>query len=151
MDGVVCSTRPLVYNGNLIENFRLTFKDGKVVEASAEKGEDVLKDLLKMDAGACRLGEVALIPYHSPISRMDRIFYETLLDENASCHLALGEAYPTCVENGADLSEKELAEAGLNTSMVHVDFMVGSPDLAITGIRKDGTKVPVFAGGDWAE
>lgn len=151
VDGVVCSTRPLVYNGNLIENFRLTFKDGKVVEASAEKGEDVLKDLLKMDAGACRLGEVALIPYHSPISRMDRIFYETLLDENASCHLALGEAYPTCVENGADLSEKELAEAGLNASMVHVDFMVGSPDLDITGIRKDGTKVPVFAGGDWAE
>lgn len=150
VDGVVCSTRPLVYSGNLIENFRLTFKNGKVVEATAKKGEEVLKDLLKMDEGACRLGEVALIPYHSPISLMDTVFYETLLDENASCHLALGDAYPTCVENGADMSEEELKKAGLNDSMVHVDFMVGSPDLTITGIRKDGTKVSVFVNGDWA-
>lgn len=150
VDGVVYSTRPLVYSGNLIENFRLTFKNGKVVEATAEKGEEILKDLLKMDEGACRLGEVALIPYHSPISLMDKVFYETLLDENASCHLALGDAYPTCVEKGADMSEEEQKKAGLNDSMIHVDFMVGSPDLTITGIRKDGTRVPVFVDGDWA-
>ena len=150
VDGVVCSTRPLVYSGNLIENFRLTFKNGKVVEATAKKGEEVLKDLLKMDEGACRLGEVALIPYHSPISLMDTVFYETLLDENASCHLALGDAYPTCVEKGAEMDEEELKKAGLNDSMIHVDFMVGSPDLTITGIRKDGTKVSVFVNGDWS-
>lgn len=150
MDGVVWSTKPLVYNGNLIENFRFTFKDGKVVEVQAEKGEAILKDLIRMDEGACRLGEVALVPYHSPISLTGKLFYETLFDENAACHLALGDAYPTCLEKGADLSEEELKKAGLNDSMIHVDFMVGSPDLAITGVKKDGTRVPVFVDGDWA-
>lgn len=150
VDGVVWSTKPLVYNGNLIENFRFTFQDGKVVDVQAEKGEDILKDLIQMDEGACRLGEVALVPYHSPISLTNRIFYETLFDENAACHLALGDSYPTCLENGPELTEAELKKAGLNDSMIHVDFMVGSPDLTITGIKKDGTKVPVFVDGDWA-
>ena len=150
VDGVVWSTKPLVYNGNLIENFRFTFQDGKVVDVQAEKGEDILKDLIQMDEGACRLGEVALVPYHSPISLTNRIFYETLFDENAACHLALGDSYPTCLENGPELTEEELKKAGLNDSMIHVDFMVGSPDLTITGIKKDGTKVPVFVDGDWA-
>jgi aminopeptidase len=150
VDGVVWSTKPLVYNGNLIENFRFTFQDGKVVDVQAEKGEDILKDLIQMDEGACRLGEVALVPYHSPISLTNRIFYETLFDENAACHLALGDSYPTCLENGPELTEEQLKKAGLNDSMIHVDFMVGSPDLTITGIKKDGTKVPVFVDGDWA-
>mgnify|MGYP000576834927 CR=1 FL=1 len=141
VDGVVCSTRPLVYSGNLIEDFRLTFKDGKVVEASAEKGEEILKDLLKMDEGACRLGEVALIPYHSPISLMDRVFYETLLDENASCHLALGDAIPP-VWKGSGHERRRAEKSRPQRFHDHVDFMVGSPDLTITGIRKDGTRVP---------
>ncbi len=150
VDGVVRSTKPLVYNGNLIEDFQFTFKNGKVMAVQAAKGEAILKDLIRMDEGACRLGEVALVPYHSPISLTNQIFYETLFDENAACHLALGDSYPTCLENGPELSDEELKKAGLNDSMIHVDFMVGSPDLDITGIKKDGTKVPVFINGDWA-
>ena len=150
VDGVVWSTKPLVYNGNLIEDFRFTFKDRKVVDVQAAKGQEILEDLIKMDEGACRLGEVALVPYHSPISLTNQIFYETLFDENAACHLALGDSYPTCLEKGPERSEEELKKAGLNDSMIHVDFMVGSPDLTITGIRKDGAKVPVFVDGDWA-
>ncbi len=150
VDGVVRSTKPLVYNGNLIEDFQLTFKSGRVIAVQAAKGEAVLKDLIQMDEGACRLGEVALVPYHSPISLTSQIFYETLFDENAACHLALGDSYPTCLENGPELSDEELKKAGLNDSMIHVDFMVGSPDLNITGIKKDGTRVPVFINGDWA-
>lgn len=151
VDGVVWSTKPLVYNGNLIENFRFTFRKGKVVDVQAEKGEEILKDLIRMDEGASRLGEVALVPYHSPISLTNRIFYETLFDENAACHLALGDSYPTCLEKGPEMDEEALKKAGLNDSMIHVDFMVGSPDLSITGIKKDGTRVPVFVDGDWAE
>ena len=145
------STKPLVYNGNLIDKFHLTFKDGKVIDAAAETGEDVLKKLIAIDDGACRLGEVALIPYHSPISLSGILFYETLFDENASCHLALGASYPTCLAGGADMDKDAVAAAGLNDSMIHVDFMVGSPDLTITGTRADGTTVPVFTDGDWAQ
>ena len=145
------NTKPLVYNGNIIDNFNLTFKDGKVIEVHAEKGEDILQQLIAIDEGACRLGEVALIPYHSPISLSNILFYETLFDENASCHLALGAAYPTCLENGAALSKKDAAKAGINDSMIHVDFMVGSKDLAITGTTKDGMLVPIFTKGDWAQ
>lgn len=150
VDGVVWSTKPLVYNGNLIEDFQFTFKNGKVVDVQAAKGQEILEDLIKMDEGACRLGEVALVPYHSPISLTNQIFYETLFDENAACHLALGDSYPTCLEKSPERSEEELKKAGLNDSMIHVDFMVGGPDLTITGIRKDGTRVPVFVDGDWA-
>lgn len=150
VNGVVCSTRPLVYNGNVIDDFRLTFTDGKVTALSAEKGQYVLEQVIAMDEGACRLGEVALIPYHSPISESGILFYETLFDENASCHLALGKAYPTCLDGGSDLSEGEVKENGLNDSMIHVDFMVGNSDLSIIGIKEDGTEVPVFVNGDWA-
>ncbi|OUO48309.1 aminopeptidase [Megasphaera sp. An286] len=151
VDGVVYSTKPLVYNGNVIDKFRLVFKDGKVVEAHAETGDDVLQKLVAIDEGAGRLGEVALIPYHSPISLSNILFYETLFDENASCHLALGASYPTCLAGGAEMTKEETAQAGLNDSMIHVDFMVGSPDLSITGIKADGSEVPVFLHGDWAE
>lgn len=120
------------------------------MDVQAAKGQEILEDLIKMDEGACRLGEVALVPYHSPISLTNQIFYETLFDENAACHLALGDSYPTCLEKGPERSEEELKKAGLNDSMIHVDFMVGGPDLTITGIRKDGTRVPVFVDGDWA-
>ncbi len=150
VNGVVYSTKPLVYNGNIIDQFHLVFTDGKVAEAHAKTGEDILKKLLAIDKGACRLGEVALIPYHSPISLSNMLFYETLFDENASCHLALGAAYPTCLSGGAGMTKEEIRQAGLNESMIHVDFMVGSPDLSITGIKADGTKVPVFRNGDWA-
>ena len=151
VDGVVYSTKPLVYNGNVIDTFHLVFKDGKVVEAHAETGDDVLQKLVAIDEGAGRLGEVALIPYHSPISLSNILFYETLFDENASCHLALGASYPTCLAGGAEMTKEETEQAGLNDSMIHVDFMVGSPDLSITGIKADGSKVPIFLNGDWAE
>lgn len=151
VDGVVYSTKPLVYNGNVIDTFHLVFKDGKVVEAHAETGDDVLQKLVAIDEGASRLGEVALIPYHSPISLSNILFYETLFDENASCHLALGASYPTCLAGGAEMTKEETEQAGLNDSMIHVDFMVSSPDLSITGIKADGSKVPVFLHGDWAE
>ena len=151
VDGVVYSTKPLVYNGNVIDKIFLVFKEGKVVEAHAEKGDDVLQKLVSIDEGAGRLGEVALIPYHSPISLSNILFYETLFDENASCHLALGASYPTCLDGGAEMTKEETEQSGLNDSMIHVDFMVGSPDLSITGIKADGTAVPVFVNGDWAE
>lgn len=151
VDGIVYSTKPLVYNGNVIDTFHLVFKDGKVVEAHAETGDDVLQKLVAIDEGASRLGEVALIPYHSPISLSNILFYETLFDENASCHLALGASYPTCLAGGAEMTKEEMQQAGLNDSMIHVDFMVGSPALSITGIKADGSKVPVFLNGDWAE
>lgn len=150
VDGTVSSTMPLNYGGNLIENFTLIFKKGEVVDFSAEKGEDTLKLLLETDEGARRLGEVALVPHESPISKMGLIFYNTLFDENASCHLALGKAYPTNLENGVMMDATELDEHGANDSMTHVDFMIGSDDLDIDGIRQDGTIEPVFRKGTWA-
>lgn len=149
VDGIVFSTKPLVYQGKVIRDFSLTFSNGKVTEVHAAAGETVLKELLQMDAGACRLGEVALIPYTSPISLSGKLFYETLFDENASCHLALGKAYPTCLKGGPDQSAEALAKTGLNDSMLHIDFMIGSADLNITGIKKDGSEVPVFSHGNW--
>ncbi len=151
VDGVVCSTRPLIYRGNLIDSFRLTFKKGKVISSHAEKGDDLLTALLDTDEGARRLGEVALIPCESPVSLSNTLYYETLLDENASCHLALGKAYPTCLAGGTAMTDAELKAAGLNDSIVHADFMIGSEDLTVTGIKEDGTKVPVFINGSWAD
>ena len=151
MNGVVYSTKPLVYRGNIIDRFCLVFKDGAVIDSIAEKGNDILTTLLDTDEGSRRLGEVALIPYNSPISLTNTLFYETLFDENASCHVALGRAYPTCLRGGANMNDDELRTAGLNDSVVHVDFMIGSADLQITGIKKDGTEVPVFKDGNWAE
>ncbi|QDP41724.1 aminopeptidase [Radiobacillus deserti] len=150
VNGTVSSTMPLIYGGNMIDKFSLTFKDGKVVDFTAEKGYDTLKHLLDSDEGARRLGEVALVPNESPISQSGLIFYNTLYDENASCHIALGKAYPTNLEGGADMNEEELDKHGVNDSLTHVDFMIGSSELDIDGITEDGKSEPVFRKGSWA-
>lgn len=150
VDGYVSSTKPLSYAGTIISKMKFTFKDGKVVDFSAEQGEEALKNLLAIDEGAKHLGEVALVPDPSPISQSGLIFYNTLFDENASNHLAFGSAYAFNLQGGTEMSEEELAEAGLNRSQTHVDFMVGSDKMNIDGIKEDGTIVPVFRNGDWA-
>ncbi|MDT2833575.1 aminopeptidase [Vagococcus carniphilus] len=150
IDGVIVSTKPLSYSGNTLENMTFTFKDGKVVDAKAEKGEEVLKKLLETDEGAKSLGEVALVPDSSQISQSGLTFFNTLFDENASNHLALGSAYAFNIKGGTEMSEEELEAAGLNRSLTHVDFMVGSNKMNIDGIKKDGTRVPVFRNGEWA-
>ncbi|MFV0558441.1 MAG: aminopeptidase [Enterococcus sp.] len=150
VDGVVASTKPLSYAGTIISGMKFTFKDGKVVAFSAEQGEEVLAKLLATDEGAKHLGEVALVPDPSPISQSGITFFNTLFDENASNHLALGSAYPFNLKGGTEMSEEELIAAGLNRSQTHVDFMIGSAEMDIDGIREDGTRVPVFRKGDWA-
>ena len=150
VNGVVYSTKPLSYNGSLITNFSLTFKNGKVVDYKAETNEDVLKTLIEFDEGSSYLGEVALVPYHSPISMSNILFYNTLYDENASCHLALGRAYPMNLKGGVEMSQEELDYAGSNNSMTHVDFMFGSEDMEVIGIMQDGKEVQVFEKGDFA-
>ncbi|WP_323704408.1 aminopeptidase [Mammaliicoccus sp. Dog046] len=150
VNGTVRNTLPLSYSGNIIDDFTLTFKDGVVVDYKAGKGEEILKSILEMDEGGSRLGEVALVPVDSPISNMNTLFYNTLFDENASCHVALGSAYAFCIENGKDMTAEELAEHGLNESATHVDFMIGSKDLSIDGILENGEKEPVFRDGNWA-
>lgn len=150
VNGTVSSTKPLNYGGSLIDNFKLTFKDGAVVDFEAEQGEDVLKHLLESDDGAKRLGEVALVPHESPISQSGLIFYNTLFDENASCHIALGKAYPTNIKDGEEMDLKTLDENGVNDSLVHVDFMIGSSELDIDGVTKEGEKEAVFRNGAWA-
>lgn len=150
VNGVVYSTKPLHYGGNLINDFKLTFKDGRVVDFEAKEGYEVLKDLLGLDEGAKYLGEVALVPYDSPISKSNIIFLNTLFDENASCHFALGKAYPTNIEGGENMTDEELEKAGVNDSLTHVDFMVGSEDLSIVGETHDGERVQIFENGNWA-
>lgn len=150
VNGKVTSTKPLNYSGNLIEDFTLVFKDGKIVDFSAEKGYETLKKLIETDEGSHYLGEVALVPYDSPISNSNIIFYNTLFDENASCHLALGEAYPICLEDGSTMTEEELKKAGANISLTHVDFMIGSQYLDITGETKSGETIQIFKNGNWA-
>ncbi len=150
VNGQVSSTKPLNYGGNVIDNFTLTFKDGKVVDFKAEEGEETLQHLLDTDEGSTRLGELALVPHESPISQSGLIFYNTLYDENASCHLALGKAYPNNVEGGSDMSEEQLDQSGVNHSLSHVDFMMGSDELDIDGVLEDGTTEPVMRKGSWA-
>ena len=150
VNGKIVSSIPLNYNGNLIENFSFTFKDGLVVDFDARKGEDVLKELLDTDEGAKRLGEVAFVPYDSPISNQKILFFNTLFDENASCHFALGKAYPICVKDGDTMTKEELKKAGANDSLIHVDFMVGTEDLEIIGIKEDNTEVKIFENGNFA-
>ncbi|EOL48963.1 aminopeptidase PepS [Enterococcus phoeniculicola] len=150
VDGYISSTKPLSYAGTTINGMKFTFKDGRVTDFSAEQGEEVLAKLLAIDEGAKHLGEVALVPDPSPISQSGIIFYNTLFDENASNHLALGSAYAFNLKGGTQMSEEELTEAGLNRSQTHVDFMVGSDKMNIDGIREDGSRVPVFRNGDWA-
>jgi aminopeptidase len=150
VNGVVRSTKPLIYSGNVIDNFTLIFENGKIVDFSAESGYETLKKLIETDDGSHFLGEVALVPHNSPISNTNITFYNTLFDENASCHFALGKAYPTCIENGAEMSQEELQKSGANTSLMHEDFMVGSPDLNIDGETSDGKLEPIFRNGNWA-
>ncbi|MGI6151745.1 MAG: aminopeptidase [Christensenellales bacterium] len=150
VNGVLKSSLPLCYNGVLIRDIALTFRDGGVVAASASEGEETLRHLLDTDEGARRLGEVALVPHSSPISKMGILFYNTMYDENASCHFALGKGFVDCVMGGADMTDEEKLAAGVNDSMVHVDFMVGTADMSITGITKEGERVPVFIDGEWA-
>lgn len=149
VNGKVVATMPLNYQGKLIENFYLVFKDGEVIEYGAEKEQDALKNLLELDEGSKRLGEVALISHNSPISNMKVLFYNTLFDENASCHLALGNAYPTNIKDSDKLTEEELIEKGYNKSSTHVDFMFGSNDMEIKGIKKNGEVIEVFKNGNF--
>lgn len=149
VNGKVVSSIPLNYNGNLIDKFAFTFKDGLVVDYSAEKGYETLTEMLETDDGAKRLGEVALVPYDSPISNQKILFYNTLFDENASCHLALGKAYPM-IKGAEKMNAEEMKSAGINDSLIHVDFMIGTEDLQITGIKKDGLEVIIFKNGNFA-
>ncbi|WP_297788387.1 aminopeptidase [uncultured Anaerococcus sp.] len=149
VDGRLVASKPLVYNGVVIDGFEFAFKDGQVISFSAQKGEDTLKKMLASDEGSKYLGEIALVPYDSPISNSNILFYNTLFDENASCHFALGKAYPTTVEGASDLSDKEVRSCGLNDSLIHEDFMVGTSDLTITAY-KDDKEFKIFEKGNWA-
>ena len=149
-EGIVYSTKPLSYQGQLIENFSIRFEEGKAVEVHAEKNEELLKQLINMDEGAAYLGECALVPYDSPIQNSGLLFYNTLFDENAACHLALGRGYADTIRGFENLSHEECTEMGLNDSMVHEDFMIGAEDLDIDAITRDGRRVPIFRKGNWA-
>ncbi|WP_368659161.1 aminopeptidase [Metabacillus halosaccharovorans] len=150
VNGIVKSTKPLSYSGNLIDNFSLTFENGRIVSVQAEKGEEVLKQLVETDEGSHYLGEIALVAHDSPISQSGILFYNTLFDENASNHLAIGNGYAFCVEGGKKMSREELEKVGVNSSITHVDFMIGSADMNIDGIREDGTSEAIFRNGIWA-
>ena len=150
VNGYVSSTKPLSYGGNIIDNFKITFENGRITKVEAEQGEEVLKNLVATDEGSHRLGEVALVPHDSPISNSGLLFYNTLFDENASNHLAIGSAYAFCLEGGKKMSREELKANGLNQSITHVDFMIGSAEMNIDGITEDGTAEPVFRNGNWA-
>ena len=149
-EGIVYSTKPLSYMGQLIENFSLRFENGKVVEAKAEKGEELLNKMVTMDEGAGMLGECALIPYGSPINASGILYYNTLFDENASCHFALGHGFNECLKGFEKLTDEECKARGINDSMIHVDFMIGSRDMSIVGITKNGKRVQIFENGNWA-
>ena len=150
VEGTVSSTKPLSYQGTLIDNIKVTFKEGKIIEAHASKGEEVLQKVLKSDEGASRIGEVALVPHSSPISQSGIIFYNTLFDENAASHIALGQCYSKCFKGDLDLSKKEISKRGGNSSMIHIDWMIGSDKIDVDGIDKDGNSIPVFRKGEWA-
>ncbi|MBB5276132.1 aminopeptidase [Rhizobium rosettiformans] len=150
VEGHVSSTKPLSHQGTLIDNIQVRFEGGRIVEAKASKGEAVLNKVLDTDEGARRLGEVALVPHSSPISASGVLFYNTLFDENASCHIALGQCYSKCFLNGASLSQEQIKAQGGNSSLIHIDWMVGSDKVDIDGLRADGSKVPVMRKGEWA-
>ncbi len=149
-DGKVVATKPLSYQGKLIENFWLRFENGKAVEVYAERNQELLEKMISMDEGAAYLGEVALIAYNSPINNTGILFYNTLFDENASCHLALGRGFSNCLENYESYSVEECEKLGINSSMIHVDFMIGSEDMDIVGVTADGKRVQIFKNGNWA-
>lgn len=149
-DGIVTSTFPLSYGGSLIEDFTVTFENGKIVKVAAKKNEAILQKLVDTDEGSTRLGEVALVPASSPIAQRGHLFYNTLFDENASCHIAIGRGYRFTLTGGEELTDEEFNTAGGNTSLTHVDFMIGSPQMDIDGIREDGRREPVMRQGEWA-
>lgn len=149
-EGIVYSTRPLSYRGTMIENFSVRFENGRVSEVHAEKGEAALKTMVNMDEGAKMLGECALVPYDSPIRNSGIMFYNTLFDENAACHLALGDGFANCIRDYDKYTLEQCREMGINMSMIHEDFMIGSEDLDITGITENGESVQIFKNGNWA-
>lgn len=149
VNGVVYASLPLAHDGCVIDGFRFVVKEGKIVEASAKKGEEALRAAISVDEGAAYFGEVALVPYDSPISNQKILFYNTLFDENAACHIAFGEAYP-CLKGGQQMDKEELRKRGLNDSITHVDFMIGTPDLSIVGTTHDGREIPVFVDGNFS-
>ena len=150
VNGYVSSTKPLSYGGNLIDQFKITFENGRIVNVEAAQGEEVLKHLIATDEGSHYLGEVALVPHHSPISNLGVLFFNTLFDENASNHFAIGSAYAFCLEGGKTMSQEALQAHGLNQSITHVDFMIGSAQMDIDGITEDGQREPIFRQGNWA-
>lgn len=149
-EGTVVSALPLIHNGTLIDKFSLTFSEGRVVDFSAEQGYGMLKSIIETDEGSSSLGEVALVPHTSPIRQTNILFYNTLYDENASCHLALGQGFPDCYEGGTEMDADTLFEDGINKSAQHVDFMIGTEDLTIEGIKADGSIEIIFSDGEWA-
>ena len=150
VEGRVSSTKPLSYQGTLIDGISVRFAEGRIVEAAARRGQDVLNKVLDTDEGARRLGEVALVPHSSPISKSGLLFFNTLFDENAACHIALGQCYAKCFRDGATLSQDEIAARGGNTSAIHIDWMIGSDQVDIDGVALDGSRVPLFRRGEWA-
>ncbi|CAM3416690.1 aminopeptidase [Agrobacterium radiobacter] len=150
VDGYVSSTKPLSHQGTLIDDIQVKFEAGRIVEAKASKGEAVLNKVLDTDEGARRLGEVALVPHSSPISASGILFYNTLFDENASCHIALGQCYSKCFLDGASLSQEQITAQGGNSSLIHIDWMIGSDKVDIDGVKPDGSTVPVMRKGEWA-
>ena len=151
VEGQVSSTKPLSYQGTLIDEIKVTFKEGKIIEAHASKGEKVLQKVLNSDEGARRLGEVALVPNSSPISQSGLIFFNTLFDENAASHIALGQCYSKCFKGEKNLSTQEVKERGGNSSMIHIDWMIGSKDIDVDGVDINGNVTPVFRKGEWAK
>ena len=149
-DGLLVATKPLSYQGQLIEDFSIRFENGKAVEVKARKNQAVLEHMIKMDDNACKLGEVALVPYTSPINESGILFYNTLFDENAVCHVALGAGFKELLPDGNSLTTEQAYERGINDSMIHVDFMIGSPDLEIVGIDEKGKEIVLFKNGVWA-
>ena len=149
-EGLLVASKPLSYQGQLIEDFSIAFKDGKVSEVKARKNQSLLEKMVKMDEGASMIGEVALVPFESPINQTGILFFNTLFDENACCHVALGAGFPDLYPGGVDMSPEEKLNVGINDSMIHVDFMVGTPDLSIVGIDENGKEIQIFKDGTWA-
>ena len=149
-NGIVYGTKPYAYNGQLIEGWHVTFKDGVVVEHGAEKNADLLAELLSTDENSNRIGEIALVPASSPINRSGVLFYNTLFDENAACHIAFGAGYPTNIRGGSAMTRDDLMKKGLNNSAIHEDVMIGAADTHVTGITKRGEEVTIFENGEWA-
>ena len=150
VNGVVYAALPLVVSGNIVEGFHFVLKDGKIVELHADRGEEFLRAAVSLDEGASYFGEAALVPFDSAISNQDLLFYNTLFDENARCHLAFGSGFPMCLENGAGMTTEEMTAHGLNHSIQHTDFMIGTADLSIVGTTYTGEQIPVFVDGNFA-